>query len=40
MDGFETLAIAWESHVSADKVCKTVNLNVEFLSAVCIDKHA
>ena len=22
MDGFETLAIAWESHVSADKVCK------------------
>lgn len=40
MDGFETLAIKWESHVSADKVYRTVNLSVKFLSAVCIDKHA
>lgn len=40
MDGCETLEITWESHVSADKVYRTVNLNVEFLWAVHIDRYA
>lgn len=40
MEGFATLEITGESHVSADKVYRTVNLNVKILWAACIDKYA
>jgi hypothetical protein len=29
--GYDNVEINWKSHVSADKIYKTVNLNVEFL---------